>query len=213
MARLKPDLDWYTRLSHDKGVPPRCPFANVHRCPRYYSSLWLIGRKGGATQIAPEVDEALLRKWQKSDLWPVTLEQGPGAFGTGDRISFSNMCPETTYDRFGWFTSGLYPYADEVDQEAAHARLGRFGDDGEEWRWSWWMLHPMHYTECPLYSQLLHRANEVSSTPLDAVGKERILDARPNFWGISLNLNALVARVVTRVARWWRSRKENSQAA
>ena len=139
-------------------------------------------------------------KWEKSDLWPTTKEQEPRAFGRADNRSFSNKCPETAYDRFGWFASGLYPYTDEIDLESAHARLGRYGDNGEGWHWAWWMLHPMHYTECPLYSQLQHRV--VASEALTSEIRERILDARPSFWGVTLNLNALLSRL----ANWWRRR-------
>ena len=71
---VRPDLNWYVRLSRRRGVPPRCSFANVHRCPHYYSSLRLIGEHGGATQIEPEVDKTLLQKWESyyRKLWIVT---------------------------------------------------------------------------------------------------------------------------------------------
>jgi hypothetical protein len=72
---VRPDLDWYIDLSRRRGEPPRCPFSNVPRCPRYYSSLWLIGEHGGSTQIEPELDKMLLDKWEDSDLWPTTKEQ------------------------------------------------------------------------------------------------------------------------------------------
>src|SRR5271163_373863 len=200
---IRPDLSWYIGLSRRRNVPPRCPFANVHRCPRYYSSLWLIGEHGGATQIEPDLDKVLLKKWEESELWPTTREQEPGVFGRPDNFSFSNMCPETIHDRFGWFASGLYPYTDEIDLEYAHARLARYGDNGEKWRWVWWMLHPMHYTECPLYSQLQQRIIAQPGNSSNSGGEERIVDARPSFWGVTLNLNALAARV----RKWWQRKR------
>ena|SRR5215470_17136298 len=67
---------------------------------------------------------------------------------------FMNFCPETAFDRFGWFATDLFHYTDETDVGFAHARLGLEGAHGEDWRWAWEIIHPMHYTECPLYSTL-----------------------------------------------------------
>jgi hypothetical protein len=74
MTPRKADIAWYTSISECKGVPPRCPFATVHRCPRFYQSLQLFGRYTGSTMIDPKDDEVLLRNWEKSDLWPTTWE-------------------------------------------------------------------------------------------------------------------------------------------
>src|SRR6266851_4669873 len=98
-----PDIEWYTQLSRERGGPPRCPFANVYRCPRYYSSLWLMGEHAGATKFDPDADKALSEKWQKSELSSVVREQEPSAFGSRNDWSFSKLCPEVAYDRFGWF--------------------------------------------------------------------------------------------------------------
>lgn len=157
MGRIRPDLAWYTGVSQQRGVAPRCPFATVHRCPRYYQSLRLLGESGGATQISVADDEVLRQKWQNSDMWPVTGEQATSIFGPeGDPKMFNNFCPEAAYDRFGWFATNLYHYSDELDVGAAHAKLGREGTHGEDWRWAWQTIHPIHFTECPVYSLLLH---------------------------------------------------------
>ncbi len=65
MAVVIPNFDWYSNISNKVGGPPRCPFATVSRCPRYYQSLSLL-EVTGATSIAPEVDESLLQKWKRS---------------------------------------------------------------------------------------------------------------------------------------------------
>ena len=131
MDSISPDIGWYTSLSLQRQVPPRCPFATAHRCPRYYASLSLIGRHGGATEIDPTLDEALQKRWRDSDLMPATAEQEPSVFGSDDSVSFFNFCPETLYDRFGWFATGLYPYSDEIDRDSAHARLEHAGTNSE----------------------------------------------------------------------------------
>jgi hypothetical protein len=154
MAHINPDLDWYASLSHKKGVRPRCPFASVHRCPRFYQSLSLLGH-AGSTEIDAKEDKRLLEKWKKSDLWPVTREQATSIAGEpGNPFSFSNFCPEVAHDRFGFFASFLGCYADEIDREIAHKSLIKEGAFRGDWRWAWAYASPMHYTECPLYSPL-----------------------------------------------------------
>lgn len=63
-----PDLAWYTARSAELGHSPRCPFASVNRCPRYYQSLWVLG-SAGSPSIDAEEDNRLRKKWEASDLW------------------------------------------------------------------------------------------------------------------------------------------------
>jgi hypothetical protein len=151
---IDPDLAWYTGLSREKSVRPRCPFASVHRCPRFYQSLSLLGG-AGSTKIEPKEDQRLWKKWKKSDLWPTTDEQATSVTGSPGKPSiYSNFCPEVAFERFGLFVVTLTRYADEIDVDAAHAYLGKQGVAGTDWRWAWSHAAPMHYTECPLYSPL-----------------------------------------------------------
>ncbi len=97
MAILIPNLAWYTALSKRKEMLPRCPFASVYRCPRYYQSVSLLGEGAGGTSIDPAEDTRLLEHWRGSDLWPVTTEQATSTFGPqGSPDIFSNFCPEVT---------------------------------------------------------------------------------------------------------------------
>jgi hypothetical protein len=59
-----PDMDWYLRLSSARHVTPRCPFASVKRCPRYYQSLSLLGEAGN-TKIPAEEDDLLKALWER----------------------------------------------------------------------------------------------------------------------------------------------------
>jgi len=157
---IRADLEWYTDKSRQAGVPPRCPFATVHRCPRFYQSISLFGDCAGTTKMDPKEDEVLLEKWKQSDMWPVIGEQATSVFSAGDRAKmFNRFCPEASFERFGLFATDIYDYTDSIDREAAHARLKRSGSQAEDWRWTWELIHPAHYTECPLYSLLLHNQN------------------------------------------------------
>ena len=107
-----PDMNWYLNVSRERGVTPRCPFAAVERCPRFYESLSLMGHAGG-TKIASDDDARLKAKWEKSDLWPVTAEMATSISGVeGHYTGFWKFCPEVLYERFGYFV------ADRVDHVA-----------------------------------------------------------------------------------------------
>lgn len=147
---VNPDLDWYMEESERRGLSPRCPFASVHRCPRYYSSTWLLG-SAGSTKIPPELDAQLLERWERSDLWPATLEQEPGILGDD---FFMNFCPEVLYERFGLFATTLAGYTDDIDRDLAHRYLEREGAPRSDSRWRWELARPMHFSACPLYSPL-----------------------------------------------------------
>ncbi|MBI5203424.1 MAG: hypothetical protein HZA11_00735 [Nitrospirae bacterium] len=149
-------MKWYALQGHDKKLAPRCRYANMHKCPRFYQSYALLGRSGITTSLSPADDAALMAKWQKSDLWPAIAEHATSISGSdGKKSQFSNFCPEVTFDTFGLFASSLCRYTDESDREATETWLLNHGRSfAEDWRWEWASVIPMHYTECPLYSQI-----------------------------------------------------------
>ena len=152
-----PNLNWYLAVSKKMGVPPRCPLATVETCPRFYQSLSLLG-SAGSTAIESSEDKRLLEKWKTSDLWPKTREQETIIYGNNK--FFDQFCPEVAFARFGYFASYLGRYSDELDHDLAHEQLGKIGASSEDYRWAWSSVTSMHFTECPLYSVLLHRQND-----------------------------------------------------
>jgi hypothetical protein len=170
MGDVNPDLTWCTEISERKGLSGRCPFASAHRCPRYFQSLSLLG-EAGSTKIDPAEDQKLLEEWKASDLWPVTSEQATSIFGPpGNPKIFGNFCPEVAFDRFGIFACSFSDYADELDRDRAHSRLGKEHAEADDWRWNWQHVHALHYSECALYSPLSH---DFSSTSGKASLKRR----------------------------------------
>jgi len=164
MATIQPDSKWYTDISASKNLSPRCPFASVHRCPRYYASTSLLGQVGVTTAMHPEDDQRLLEKWKQTDVWPVTSEQEAQVIGPEGKPShFFNFCPEVSFDRFGWFASNLSRYADELDADIAHRNLADEGASAHDWRRSWSLASSMHYADCPLYSTLLLGVNDTKT--------------------------------------------------
>lgn len=184
-----PDLRWYTQISGFRKVPIRCPHATVEACPRYYQSLSLL-RHAGCTAIPEEEDKRLLMKWKASDLWPRTMEQATSV--DGEQQMFTKFCPEVTFDRFGYFATSLGRYVDEIDSEAAHKRLQAEGAPHDDPRWSWFIMTAQHYTACPTYSVLSHRAN----SPSDAEPEKPEPWLRKHFWEL---VTAVVGAIVTAV--------------
>jgi hypothetical protein len=161
--RVQPDLNWYTEISAGKNLAPRCPFASVHRCPRYYQSVSLLGEAGITTQIEASEGNRLLNQWKRTDLWPVVNEQATSISGpTDEPRHFSKFCPEVSFDRFKWFASHLSYYSDEIDQDVANSNLAAEGVSGSDWQWIWALVVPMHYADCPLYSPLLSGVSDIA---------------------------------------------------
>ena len=144
------------------GITPRCPFSSAGTCPRYYQSLSLL-KDAGSTAIEPKEDQRLLKYWEKSELWPKTGEQATTI--AENQSHFWTFCPEVAFDRFGYFASSLNAYADEIDHDLAHKKLGRERAPTKDWRWAWASINPMHYAECPLYSVLEHRSKRDEVLP------------------------------------------------
>lgn len=158
MDYLIPNLEWYTSISKDKEVQPRCPFATTDQCPRFYQSLSLLGDVGVSTPIQPDEDKRLKSYWEKADIWPKTDEQTTTVYGKP--YIFSKFCPEVSFEHFGYFASSLSQYADDMDSGYAAERLSREGAPSGYWGYSWAGITELHYTDCPIYSILMYRGDK-----------------------------------------------------
>jgi hypothetical protein len=74
MENVRADLEWCSEISNVKGIPPRCPFASVELCPRYYLSIAMLGRSEVTTKLTNEDDLLLESKWKRHPCWPRTTE-------------------------------------------------------------------------------------------------------------------------------------------
>jgi len=182
------NIDWYSSVSLQKGILPRCPCANVDRCPRYYESLSLLGSAGITTAIQPSEEKRLLKKWKKSEHWPKVREHESSIWNNKD---FHNFCPEVAFDVSGLFASELHHYADEIDTHAAHAQLVNERVPASDWRWQWAHITPLHYSECRLYSQLL----STNAGGTDKVDAKEIIDVKPGVFGITIDIKEITKRV------------------
>lgn len=191
MEPILANINWYSSVSSQEGIPPRCPYANVDRCPDYYQSLSLLGTIGITTAIQESEEKRLLKKWENSEHWPKVNEHAPSIWDFRDSKSFSNFCPEVAFDVYGLFASELHPYADEIDIHVAHKQLGKQGAPATDWRWQWSHINPLHYSECRMYSQLVS-TNVVGTDKIDT---KEIIEFKLGMFGFFVNMKELVKRL------------------
>ena len=135
-SKIQVDLDWYSAKSKERGVAVRCPLATVHRCPRYYQSVSLLGERRN-TSIEAQADQALKNRWMKSDLWPLVDEQATSVTSVdGTPTIYSRLCPEASYESFGFFAEYLSRSGDEIDRELRHAELATQRVPSSDFRWN-----------------------------------------------------------------------------
>ncbi len=146
-----PNFEWYSSKSKSMNLSPRCPIASAETCPRYYSSIFLLGNNGISTKIL-DVDKIRLdKKW--APFKPTIVEEEALISFVGDKfVGISRFCPEVSYNIFNYFASMLHKYADEIDTETAYEFLNKNGVDPSDPRWQWAFFTPTHYTECREYS-------------------------------------------------------------
>ena len=150
------NFEWYASVSRRQGLPPRCPFASVRRCPKYFHSLTSLADASVISDLDPAVRSHLEEKWSEDR--PAVAEDSPGWMKAGDdnvlRQVFG-ICPEVGFDVFGRFASYFHTYPDDIDRDLGYRQLNRSGADRDDPRWTWASVIAEHYTECRHYSVLL----------------------------------------------------------
>ncbi len=162
------NFDWYSSESTRANLPPRCPFASIDHCPKYFESLSVLDQGEITASLNTDDTSRLKEKWKN---WrSPTMEQSSTWAKSARGIMYvSNICPDIGFDIFGHFAAAFHWYGDEIDWDLAQKRLSKSKADAGDPRWKWATVFPEHYTECRLYSILSvltvgPRSNRVTRT-------------------------------------------------
>lgn len=154
MPIIVPDSSWYRKKSSEADAPFSCPYANVHKCLRYYASIYMLGEVKMITSIRGDKKADLDAFWEESGLLPVIDEDDTGICGSEGKSSlFSNFCPEVSFTYFRYYASYLAKYADEIDSDIGH-RIAERENITNDWRYEWASVTGCHFLDCSVYSQV-----------------------------------------------------------
>ena len=198
MTPIYPDLDWYVAVSERKAVTARCPYATIHRCPRYFESVALLSDSGITATLPAATHETALAKWQPHELWPATAETATSISGGQPPNCFSNFCPEVAFDTFKLFASSLIRFSDEIDRDIRYRKLQQEGQSAtRDWRWDWEHIGPMHYSECPIYSKIPQEKQvaQINNFHGPITGQLNVAGQSINSPVLSLTVGDILARV------------------
>lgn len=169
-----PDSSWYRSKSSEKNASFACPYANVNKCPRYYASIYMLGKAGMITSISDDNKDALDIFWAKSGLLPVIAEDDTGISGhEGHWTSFSNFCPEVSFTYFHYYASYLAKYVDETDSECGHSIAER-ENIPNDWRYEWGFLSACHFLDCAVHDQV-HNFNSIGIGKFDHIAHANVV--------------------------------------
>lgn len=159
-----PDSSWYRSKSSEKNAPTSCPYANVHKCPRYYASIYMLGEARIITSINDDKKASLDAFWASSELLPVIAEEETCIHGIqGNWSAFSNFCPEVTFAYLHYYASYLAKYVDEIDSDCGR-RIAEREKKPNDWRYEWGFISPCHFLDCSVYNQV----HDFNSKEIDA---------------------------------------------
>ena len=174
MHRTIPDSSWYRNKSSKADAPFSCPYANVHKCPRYYASIYMLGKVGMTTSIGDNKKVALDAFWEDSGLLPVIAEDDTGISGCdGKSSSFSNFCPEVSFSYFSYYASYLTRYVDDIDKDCGH-RIAERENILNDWRYEWSIVTACHFLNCCVYTQV-HDFNSKSIGKFDKLAHSNVV--------------------------------------
>lgn len=149
-----PDYSWYRKKSLEADAPISCPYANVHKCHRYYASIYMLGEMKMITSIQADEKEDLDIFWKKTNLLPVIEEDDTGIVKDGTKVaSVSNFCPEVSFKYFKYYASYLARYADEIDEDCG-VRIATRENLSNNWRYEWAYVTACHFLDCGVFSQV-----------------------------------------------------------
>lgn len=155
MKRVVPNKEWLERESEKRGVQMTCPFANSHKCPRYFDSLVLLSRANVIAGVPQDKEEELEYFWKNTSFSALCDEETPTIYRTkfGGVSAVHNFCPEVSYKHFYYYADHMQKYIDELDQEVGH-RIAERDNLDNDWKFTWMDLSPRFYSDCEVFESV-----------------------------------------------------------
>lgn len=154
-----PNLAWYQSISAEKNLTPRCPFTSFKRCPKFFFSYSLLDLCHKSNALSKSDDEEIMQYWQNTNYLPIPKEKEPNISGESGQ-NIRNFCPEVAGSEYGYFSSLIHCYADDIDREIANKYLIKEKANKDDYRRNYSSIKPMHYSECEYYSILSYDKNK-----------------------------------------------------
>ncbi|GHD04997.1 hypothetical protein GCM10007320_66490 [Pseudorhodoferax aquiterrae] len=126
------------------------------------------------TEIYEHQRQELDHQWKASNLLPV-MEEDETAIGMdGHHLGYLvNVCPEVTFKYFGYYTSYLARYVDEIDKASGERRAQRERLE-DDWRFEWARVAARHFTDCSVFHQV-QRYNVRAGGKFQAIAHPNVL--------------------------------------
>lgn len=150
-----PDKNWYVQESKKHSAMLACPYANAHKCPRYYESVVLLSRIHMISGIPEKKIAELDSFWERTSFSALCDEEVPSITQNEyeQLHSVNNFCPEVSFKYLNYYADFMHKYADEIDQDFGCKRAEREKLEND-WRYTWSTVRATFYLDCELYERV-----------------------------------------------------------
>lgn len=168
MTRIVPDKSWWEDERKRRNALPVCPYANAHKCPRFYDSLVLLASAKMISGLTTEKEKELGSFWEKTSFSSLCDEEVP-ALSTkrfGELSSIHNFCPEVSFKYLDYYADYMHRYIDEIDRDAGVLRAERDGLEND-WKYYWMSVNPKFYLDCDVFHSVKQFNEELTNNYLN----------------------------------------------
>ncbi|ENM3829399.1 hypothetical protein IS636_003576 [Vibrio cholerae] len=162
-----PNKNWWVEESQKRKALSSCPYADSHKCPRYYESIVLLSRINMIAGLPKNKEEELNRLWENTSFSALCDEEVPAITTRENRRlgSVSNFCPEVSFKYLRYYADYMCKYVDEIDQVHGE-RLARSEGLSDDWRFLWMSVRARFYLDCEVYDRVKHYNEELGQSYL-----------------------------------------------
>ncbi|HFF8946351.1 TPA: hypothetical protein ACGE6U_003891 [Serratia marcescens] len=155
MQRIVPDKNWWEKERNNRNASSICPYANSHRCPRYYESVVLLSRSNMIAGMTTEKAKELGEFWERTNFSSLCDEEVPAVTTNefGGLTSISNFCPEISFKYLHYHADYMHKYVDEIDQDTGRC-IAEKDNLENDWKYIWMSVNPKFYLDCDVFENV-----------------------------------------------------------